>query len=86
MEVIDITTRNRLAAWRFGKVLKDEHTSITCVKEFEHGKTCKLLVGVSNASPTGLLCLFDVAAAKVVKAIEIPHQVHNNLLITLDEI
>ena len=70
-----MSTRNRLAAWRFGKVLKDEHTSVTCVKEFEHGKTCKLLVGVSNASSLGLLCLFDVAAAKVVKAVEIPQQV-----------
>ena len=76
LEVINVSTRNRVAAWRFGKVLKDEHTSITCVKEFEHGKKCKLLVGVCNASSSGLLCLFDVAASKVVKAVEIPQQVH----------
>ena len=78
LEVLDISTQNRLAAWHFGKVLKDEHTSVTCVKEFEQGKSCKLLVGVCNAAPTGMLCLFDVAASKVIKAIEIPQQVTNN--------
>ena len=53
---------------------------MTCVKEFEHGKSCKLLVGVCNASPVGMLCLFDVAMSRVVKAIEIPQQVLTSVI------
>ena len=77
LEVVDVQSKDRVAAWRFGKVLKDEHTSVTCVKEYEQGKSCKLLVGVCNASTSGMLCLFDVATSRVVKAIEIPQQVRN---------
>ena len=56
------------------------------MKEFEHGKKCKLLVGVCNASSSGLLCLFDVAASKVVKAVEIPQQVYIIVTVSVGQI
>ncbi|XP_052759719.1 protein ELYS-like [Mya arenaria] len=81
LEVLDTSTGDRKAAWQFGKLTGDAHTRVTCVKEMcPHvgaigGGALKLLVGVCDASPTGLLCLFDVASAKVVKAIEVPYPV-----------
>ncbi|KAL4221649.1 Protein ELYS [Mactra antiquata] len=75
LEVIKISSCERLAAWKFGQIIGDVHTNITCVKEFRFGQSRKLLVGVCNASSTGLLCLFDVSLSKVVKAIEIPQPV-----------
>jgi len=75
LEVVHGLTGTRLAAWQFGQVLGDGNTSITCVKELPLGHSVHLLVGVSNASPTSLLCLFDVSLSKVTKAIEIPQPV-----------
>jgi hypothetical protein len=75
LEVVDISTSKRCAAWQFGRILSDEHTNVTCVEEFRFGQTRKLLVGVCNASPIGLICVFDVALSKVIKAVEIPHPV-----------
>ncbi|XP_060555912.1 protein ELYS-like [Ruditapes philippinarum] len=75
LEVVDISTSKRCAAWQFGRILSDEHTNVTCVEEFRSGQTRKLLVGVCNASPIGLICVFDVALSKVIKAVEIPHPV-----------
>ncbi|XP_052284768.1 protein ELYS-like isoform X2 [Dreissena polymorpha] len=75
LEILDVANSERLAAWTFGKVVSDPHTRVTCVKEFTVGTALKLLVGVCNASPTGLLCLLDVAVGKVTKTVEIPHPV-----------
>ncbi|XP_053378643.1 protein ELYS-like [Mercenaria mercenaria] len=75
LEVVDVSSGKRLAAWQFGRILSDEHTNVTCVEEFGVGQTLKLLVGVCNASPVGLLCVFDVSLSKVIKAVEIPHPV-----------
>lgn len=75
LEVIDVGSAVRLAAWQFGRVLGDEYTSVTCVKEFRTGRGLNLLVGVCNASSKSLLCHFDVTLSKVTKAIEIPRQV-----------
>lgn len=73
--MIDTKTGLRQAAWHFGRVLRDQHTSITCVKEFPIGQSLTLLVCVCNASPTGLLCMFDVSLSKVSKAVEVPRPV-----------
>ncbi|KAK3603515.1 hypothetical protein CHS0354_030374 [Potamilus streckersoni] len=75
LEVIESQSRNRLAAWKFGHVLGDQHTNITCVKEFLVDGKLHLLVGVCNVSKQGILCLFHVNSSRVVKAIEVPYQI-----------
>ncbi|KAL3861435.1 hypothetical protein ACJMK2_007469 [Sinanodonta woodiana] len=75
LEVLESQSRNRLAAWKFGHVLGDQHTNITCVKEFVVDGKLHLLVGVCNVSQQGILCLFHVNSSRVVKAIEVPYQI-----------
>ncbi|XP_060062460.1 protein ELYS-like [Ylistrum balloti] len=75
VEVVNTKTRNCLASWTFGAVLKDSHTSIASVAEYKCNQDLKLLLGVNNSSDNGMLCVFDVSLSKVVKAIEIPHKV-----------
>ena len=75
LEVVEAQTRNRLASWIFGAILKDTNAFISSVKEFSYGGAMFLLVGVNNSSNQGMVCLFDVSLSRVSKAIEIPHQV-----------
>ncbi|XP_033763311.1 protein ELYS-like isoform X2 [Pecten maximus] len=75
VEVVNTKTRNCLASWTFGAILKDTHTSIASVAPYKCNQDFKLLIGVNNSSDNGMLCVFDVGLSKVVKAIEIPHKV-----------
>ncbi|KAL5014317.1 hypothetical protein ScPMuIL_008587 [Solemya velum] len=75
IEVVSNKSQARLASWQFGAALKDTHTTITCVKEYSYRGSLKLLVGVSNVSLTGMLCVLDVPSSLVIKAVEIPHKV-----------
>ena len=73
LEVLDLGTLNRRASWQFGRILGDEHTTITCVEEMflKNDSSTKLIVGISNSSPNGLICVFDVNTQRIEKSIEI---------------
>ncbi|XP_071110083.1 protein ELYS-like [Haliotis cracherodii] len=75
LEVISTNTRDRLASWQFGAVLKDVGTFITSVKELSHEGRLKLVVGLHTFSGQGMVCLLDVATSQVVKAVELPYKV-----------
>ncbi|XP_021372867.1 protein ELYS-like isoform X1 [Mizuhopecten yessoensis] len=75
VEVVNTKTRDCLASWTFGAILKDSHTSIASVAQYNCNQDFKLLLGVNNSSDNGMLCMFDVGLSKVVKAVEIPHKV-----------
>jgi len=74
LELVDTETRNCVASWTFGAILKDMHTCVTSVTEYQCGSILRLLVGVNCSSPGGMLCMLDVSLSKVIKAIEIPHK------------
>ncbi|XP_067658686.1 protein ELYS-like [Haliotis asinina] len=75
LEVISTNTRDRLASWQFGAVLKDAGTFITSVKELSYEGRLKLVVGLHTFSGQGMVCLLDVSTSQVVKAVELPYQV-----------
>ena len=76
LEVFSNKDGQRLAAWCFGVVLRDERTVITAVADYTYDNGTKLLVATSTpSSKTALLSVFDVKTSKILKAIEIPCQV-----------
>ncbi|XP_052102837.1 protein ELYS-like isoform X2 [Mytilus californianus] len=82
IEVLDSTSRRRLAAWAFGVTIKDTHSYITCVKEYCYGNSPKLLVGVCNAQQTSMLCVLDLQSSRLSKVIEIPHKINSVEVVT----
>lgn len=82
IEVVSSKSQARLASWQFGAALKDTHTMVTCVKEYTYSGSLKLLIGVTNVSLTGMLCVLDVSSSRVIKAVEIPHKVKYSSVLT----
>ncbi|VDI54368.1 Hypothetical predicted protein [Mytilus galloprovincialis] len=82
IEVLDSTSRRRLAAWAFGVTIKDTHSYITCVKEYCYGNSPKLLVGVCNAQQTSMLGVLDLQSSRLSKVIEIPHKINSVEVVT----
>ena len=64
----------------FGAILKDTHTSITAVCEYHYDESPKLVVG-TKSNATNMLCLFDIATNKVIKAVEMEYRVNSSFII-----
>ncbi|XP_013406117.1 protein ELYS-like [Lingula anatina] len=76
LEVINIATGARKAAWKFGALLQEERNpTITCVAEYSYANAPKLLIGLETGAHAGMLCMFDVKTSKVVKAVDFMHKV-----------
>ncbi|XP_013391825.1 protein ELYS-like [Lingula anatina] len=76
LEVVNIATGARKAAWKFGALLQEERSpTITCVAEYSFANAPKLLIGLETGVHAGMLCMFDVKTSKVVKAVDFMHKV-----------
>ena len=81
LEVVNLSSANRVAAWCFGAVLKDHRMTVTCVAEYFYSNSLKLLVGLKTPAEKGMLCVFDVKRSKVIKAIDVPYKVSEVIFI-----
>ena len=82
LEVFHTVTACKVAAWHFGAITKDEGCDIDVITEYKHGNSTALLIGICTGTANAVLCLFDVQASKVLKAIAVPHRVYKLLIST----
>lgn len=80
LEVFNLKSGHRIAAWCFGALIKDPETLITAVCEYENDRcaTSQLVVASTTLNvriPGGVICVFDVHRSAVVRAIQFPHEV-----------
>lgn len=73
LEVVNSVTGERLSAYRFGGV-NEQPPTVRVVKEFSWQKRTGLLVGLEEAEGS-VLCLYDLAISRVVKAVVLPGRV-----------
>uniref|UniRef100_A0A8C6K7P2 Uncharacterized protein n=1 Tax=Melopsittacus undulatus TaxID=13146 RepID=A0A8C6K7P2_MELUD len=73
LEVVNSVTGERLSAYRFGGV-NEQPPIVRVVKEFSWQKRTGLLVGLEEAEGS-VLCLYDLAISRVVKAVVLPGRV-----------
>ncbi|XP_030354631.1 protein ELYS-like [Strigops habroptila] len=73
LEVVNSVTGERLSAYRFGGV-NEQPPTVRVVKEFSWQKRTGLLVGLEE-SEGSVLCLYDLAISRVVKAVVLPGRV-----------
>ena len=75
LEVFNINTGERLAAWHFGVSTHEGSCTIHGVSEFGKDRSARqLVVGTSS----GLVCLFDVNMSTVIKVIRLSFNVSLN--------
>lgn len=76
LEVFDVRKGDKVGAWTFGYVLKDLNTEIVCVEEIHrpNGRLPLLAVGL-NCNHNGIVCIFDFARSKIIRAININEKV-----------
>ena len=85
LEVFMAASGARRAAWCFGSAIKETGVNVSAVAEYpvtspssltSSSTSTYLLVGTTVPnSESGMLCLFDVKASKVIKAIDFPYMV-----------
>ncbi|XP_033916384.1 protein ELYS-like [Melopsittacus undulatus] len=73
LEVVNSVTGERLSAYRFGGV-NEQPPIVRVVKEFSWQKRTGLLVGLEETERS-VLCLYDLAISRVVKAVVLPGRV-----------
>uniref|UniRef100_A0A8B9FQB7 AT-hook containing transcription factor 1 n=1 Tax=Amazona collaria TaxID=241587 RepID=A0A8B9FQB7_9PSIT len=73
LEVVNSVTGERLSAYRFGGV-NEQPPTVRVVKEFSWQKRTGLLIGLEEAEGS-VLCLYDLAISRVVKAVVLPGRV-----------
>ncbi|BFZ23615.1 hypothetical protein BsWGS_26653 [Bradybaena similaris] len=75
LEVVLCETNETLATWRFGKILKDTNTIITCVADLTYGVDHLLVIATNSFTDLGTINIFSLGLRKVIRAIEIPQRV-----------
>ncbi|KAK3926779.1 Protein ELYS [Frankliniella fusca] len=81
-EIVSIIDGAKVAAWNFGAVVRDFKTKVTCVTELPHlttsgtpGPVGQVLVGLECELTGGMICLFNLAGSRVLRAINTPSKV-----------
>jgi len=95
LEIFDLASAQRLAAWTFGSANKDPLTLITAVCEyvdFRHAKLSgdvvlkgrsSLVVATTSLNPRkrgGFVCLFDIYRSALISTIDVLYEVPYLLL------
>lgn len=82
LEIVNIADGAKIAAWNFGAVVRDFKTKVTCVTELPHlsasgtpGQVGQVLVGLECELTGGMVCLFNLAGSRVLRAINTPSKV-----------
>lgn len=82
LEVVHIADGAKIASWTFGAVVRDFKTKVTCVAELPHltAAGCpvsidQVAVGLECELTGGMICLFNLAGSRVLRAINIPSKV-----------
>lgn len=78
LEVFGSVSGARRATWCFGAAIRDPSVNISAITEYPMSERSGSFLLVGTTIPNtdaGLLCLFDIKASRVVKAIEMPFMV-----------
>lgn len=91
-EVIQVSDGGKVAAWTFGAVVRDFKTKVTCVAELPHlrpsglpGPLDQMVVGLECELTGGMLCLFNLAGSRILRAINVPSKVTALTVVSLGE-
>nr|XP_015835953.1 PREDICTED: protein ELYS isoform X3 [Tribolium castaneum] len=67
----------QVGAWSFGWVLKDSNTKVVCVDVIQrpNGRLPFLAVGIDCDLSGGMICIFDFATSKIIRAIHVTDKI-----------
>ncbi|KAL1490553.1 hypothetical protein ABEB36_013229 [Hypothenemus hampei] len=77
LQVRHTVTGQRAGSWRFGGILRDFNTKITCVEELKRckGQSPFLIVALYSPDNEGTICIFDIFTSKVLRAVQIGERI-----------
>jgi len=85
LDIINLSSNERLAAWSFCSSTQEPETEITCLVPFSSDPASKstshVLVGLDTGLH-GLLAVFDITESRVVRAVALPQRVGSVALIS----